>query len=182
MGQKSLFLAVGLIVFAVVLTILFIVSRVVGSPSKNTTKTETTNSTTIENVVPVNKIINDPAVYDGYSLAVNSQVSGWSTSKSFYFIAQSSGILNNGTKGVLLVIAKDPFQLPQDSDDDRLGLGENATVVAKGTVVVLNREQLQDALGVDIEDPVITLNNSIIDNWTLGPVLILSSVETTEDK
>ena len=182
MGQKSTILAIGLIIFAVILTILFIVSRVVGGPKTSQPKTETTTEATIENLVPVAKIISDPFVYNGYNLSVNTQISGWTTNKSFYFSAQNSGILGGGTKGILLAIANDSFQLPQDPDDGKLGLGENATVVATGTIRILNKEELQTALGVNLEDPKVTLNNDVIDNWNLGPVLFIDTIEVTSSK
>lgn len=117
MGQKSTILAVGLIVFAVILAILFIVSRVIGTPKSNETKNETTSSQVVENVVPIAKIIGSPAVYNGYNLAVDSQISGWTTNNSFYFREQNSGFLGTNGGGLLLVVAKNPFQLPQDSYD-----------------------------------------------------------------
>lgn len=182
MGQKSTILAVGLIIFAVILVILFIISRVIGSPRSEQNRVETTTQQSAENLVPVSKIINDPVVYNGYNLSVETQISGWTTNKSFYFSAQDTGLLGGGARGLLLAIAGEPYKLPQDSDDDKLGLGENAQVIAKGTIRILNKEELQTALGVNLEDPKVTLNNDVIANWSLGPVLMLDSVEVTSSK
>jgi hypothetical protein len=181
MGQKTTFLAVGLIIFAVILIILFVVSRVIGGPDGREPISDIVEETQIEDLVPVNKIVSTPIVYQGYTLSVENQISGWTTNRSFFFSAGESGLFGGGSRGILLAIADEPFQLPQETTDDRLGLGENTNVIVKGRIEILNNEQLQSALGVDLEDPAVTLNNQIISKWGLGPVLLIEDIQINQN-
>jgi len=184
MGQKTTFLAIGLIVFTVILVVLFAVTRIIGG-SPREKKQETTTETTTEisqNIVPVNDIIANPTVYDGYNVEITSRISDWTTNKSFYFAAQNSGLMGSKTRGILLAVASQPFQLPQASNDDSLGLGELSNVTATGKVEILNKEQLQGLLGENLEDPSVTLRNDVIANWKLGPVLIMDTIKVIPDE
>lgn len=185
MGQKSTILAVGLIIFAVILVILFIVSRVMGGGSNDIDPAKSTSENNIqkvesveqaiENNVPVSKILSTPNVYEGYNLSVTSTVAGWATNNAFYFTGESSGLFGGQSRGQLLVITNQAFQLPQDSTDDRLGLGEITKITVLGKLVIMNREQLESALGVNLDDPKLELGNQAIYRWNLGPVLLMDS-------
>src|SRR3989344_5589550 len=133
MGQKSIFLAIGLIIFAVILVAFFVASRL-QSGSKTENKTQNTKSVS-RNLVPVAEIVNSPLVYEGYNLEVDSEISDWVTNKSFTF------------------------------------------VTVKGKVQILNREELQLALGVDLDGAEIALDNNNINKWGMGPVLFADTVE-----
>ena len=173
MGQKSIFLAIGLIIFAVILVAFFVASRL-QSGSKTENKTQNTQSVS-RNLVPVAEIVNSPLVYEGYNLEVDSEISDWVTNKSFTFV--TGGSTFGGAGKQLLVIAKQPFQLPQDPDDAKVGLGEKAKVTVRGKVQILNREELQLALGVDLDGAEIALDNNNINKWGMGPVLFADTVE-----
>lgn len=178
MGQKSIILAVALIIFTIILMIVFVFSRIRANDSPKNAENETTEQIALRNVVPVADIINDPEVYEGYSLEVDAEISNWATNRSFFFTETiGGGGLGGGTRKSLLVIAPQPFQLPQESTDDAVGLGEIARVTAKGTVQILNKEQLEAALGIDLENPKETLYDTSIKKWTLGPALMLSDLQ-----
>lgn len=177
MGQKSIIIAVALIIFTILLTVLFVASKIRGNNSPKNTEQETTETITLRNVVPVADIVNDPEVYEGYTLEVDDEISNWATNRSFFFTATiGGGGLGGGSRKSLLVIAAQPFQLPQESTDDAVGLGEIARVTAKGTVQILNKEQLEAALGIDLENPKETLFDNSIKKWSLGPVLLLTDL------
>lgn len=176
MGQKSILLAIGLIIFTVIISALLVVSRVRGGTNKKDTTKSTTTQLAPRDVVPVIEIINSPLVYKDYTLEVDSQISDWITNRSFVF-SVSSGGFGGGTRRSLLVVANKPFNLPQDPKDNKVGLGEIAKVTATGKIKILNRAELQTLLGVDLDGREIALDNNNIRNWKLGPVLILDTIK-----
>lgn len=192
MGQKTTLLAVGLIVFAIILTILFIVSRVIGGGGNdnNSNEPKSTNEVqevrnqneTITNIVPVSEIISTPTVYQGYNLSVNATITSWATNKSFYFASETRGLFGGTSRGALLVVSEEAFQLPQDPTDGKLGVGETANVTASGTIVILNREEIQSLLGINLDDPEWELGNQVLYRWQLGPVLLLDKYQIIESK
>lgn len=180
MGQKTAILAVGIIIFTVILTFILILSRIHGG-SKNSDINTTVTEVATRNVVSVNDVVNNPMVYNGYNLEVDSQISGWATNRSFYFNGGAGATFGGGPRRKLLVIAKEPFQLPQNPTDEVLGLGEIAKVTTKGTIQVLNQQQLQDILGVNLSTSnqstsSASLYDPSLKNWTVGPVLILDTL------
>lgn len=183
MGQKSIIIALGLIIFTVILTVLFVISRFrSGSDNPEKKPTEVTSSQPIRNVVPVSEIIQNPMVYDEYNLEIDSQITDWATNRAFYFTARIGSGFGGGTPRNLLVIAKEPFALPQSQDDDKVGLGETSDVTAYGRVEILNTEQLEAALGIDLENPTSVLYDQTLRKWTIGPVIMLDKVEINSSK
>ena len=189
MGQKTTILAIGLIIFAVILAILFIVSRVIGGGNNtNSEKAETTNNVqevesvdeNIQNDVSVSKILATPNVYEGYAVTVTSNVSGWATNKAFYFMGESSGLFASQSRGTLLVVSGEPFQLPDSQNDEKLGLGETSKITATGKIVIMSREEVETALGVNLDDPKLELGNQAVYKWRLGPVLLMESYSIPE--
>ena len=173
MGQRSLLIAIGLIIFSVILVAFFVASRL--QPGSKAEDTALNTQSASRNLVPVAEIVKSPLVYAGYNLEVDSQVSDWVTNKSFTFTAGGSTFGGPGKQ--LLVIAKQPFQLPQDPNDGKVGLGEITKVTVRGKIQILNREQLQLALGIDLDGAEIALDNNNINKWSEGPVLFANTVE-----
>jgi hypothetical protein len=178
MGQKSMILASVLIILTVIILIIFVISRVLGSRPQKAEKPETTQTQTVVNLVPANEILNSPLVYQGYTLEVDSKITDWVTNRSFTLSAGSggNGLFGGGSQRQLLVIAKNPYNLPQDPDDGKLGLGELTEVIAKGQIQIYNREELEAALGISLDSSELALDNNSIDDWTEGPVLLLNSL------
>ena len=173
-------LASGLIILTVVVIFIFILSKVFDSKPEKVNKATPTPTVEMTNLVPASEIVNNPAVYEGYKLEVESNITDWVTNRSFTLNASSTkkGVFgSSGTsKKQLLVIAKYPFALPQDSEDANLGLGEKSKVLVKGQIQIMNREELEYALGGDLDESEIRLDNNNIDDWKEGPVLLLDSI------
>lgn len=176
MGQKSIILAIGLIIFTIILAVVFVFVRISRGQNSNQKSEETVTQEEPRDVVSVEDIVTDPMVYNNYSLEVDSEVSGWATNKSFYFSATIGGGFAGGAKRSLIVIAKEPFDLPQDPNDDKLGLGEISKVTVKGKIQVLDEAQLESALGVDFDDPNNVLYDDNLEDWTIGPVLFADEI------
>lgn len=168
--------AIGLIVFTVILAFLLILSRVHAGPKKTQKVSTNVTQDATRDFVSVNDIANNPMVYNGYNLEVDSQITSWATNRSFYFSGAAASTFGGGARKRLLVIAPKPFQLPQNPNDNKVGLGETAKVTAKGTIQVLNKEQLESTLGVDFSSPSASLYDSSLKNWYQGPVLILGEL------
>ena len=172
MGQKSIIISIAVIIFAVIFAVLFILSRT--QTATNTRKTQKAD-VAVKTTVNAIDIINDPLVYDGLTVEVDSQITDWVTKKSFTVNASAQGLL--GIQGQLLVISKTPFTLPQNAPENGIGLGETVNVHLKGRVRIVSREELTRVLGLDVDGEDIKLDDNNIDNWKEGSVLLLDSVE-----
>ncbi|GEM_PF-3279517 len=171
MGQKSILLTIGVIIFAVLFVVLLILSRLESPTNKKTAqKAVVTPKNTINTV----DIINDPLVYDGLTVEVDSKISDWITKRSFT-VSTGKGLL--GGSGQLLVISKSSFTLPQNAPKNGIGLGETVNVHLKGRVRIMDRVELGRALGLDLDGKDIKLDDNSIDSWKEGSVLLLTSVE-----
>jgi hypothetical protein len=160
MGSRSIILAVALIIFTVILAIALVVGRFRTGKSVEKKVEETVTQEAPRDTVEVVDIINDPMVYNGVNLEIDSEITGWATNRAFYFSATFGGGFGGGQKRSLLVVAKEPFTLPQDPNDDKVGLGETTKVKSKGKIEVMNEEQLEKTLGVYFYDK----NNSLYEN------------------
>jgi hypothetical protein len=179
MGQKSMILASVLIIFTVIVLFIFAITKVVGNRSSKIEKTEVTQTQTQPtNLVPASEIVNSPLVYQGYTLEVDSKIVDWVTNKSFTLSAGAGGggLFGGGNNKQLLVIAKNPYNLPQNPDDGKLGLGELTEVIAKGQIQIYNKQELEAALGISLDSSELALDNNNIDDWNEGPVLLLDSI------
>lgn len=176
MGQKSILISIVVIIFAVIFVVLFILSRAT-TPSRNDQKTQDAKSKQIAVKTNVNAadVINDPLVYDGLTVEVESQITDWVTKRAFTVNASAQGLL--GTQGQLLVVSKTPFKLPKGTLDTEVGLGETIQVHLKGRVRIMDRVELGRALGLDLDGKDIKLDDNNIDTWDEGAVLLLRSVE-----
>ncbi len=175
MGQKSIILAIGLIIFTIILAVLFVIGRMKSNTPSQADETPMEAST--RNVVPVADIISEPMVYDEYSLEVDSEITGWVTNRAFLFGARIGSGISGGRTRYLLAVGSSPFQLPQDPNDGKVGLGENARVTAKGRVEIMNKDQLEATLGIDLDDPNNALYSDAIKDWNLGPVLVINELK-----
>lgn len=175
MGQKSIIISIAVIIFAVIFVVLFILSRAV--PATNTRKAEKARNAavTVKNTVSAIDIVNDPLVYDGLTVEVESQITDWVTKRSFTVNASGGGLL--GFPGQLLVIRKTPFTLPQNAPENGIGLGETVNVHMKGRVRIVSREELTRVLGLDVDGEDIKLDDNNIARWREGSVLLLETVE-----
>ncbi len=176
MGQKSILISVVVIIFAVIFAVLFILSRV-SQPAKNDQKAESAKGkqTAAKTIVNATDVINDPLVYDGLTVEVESQITDWVTKRAFTINASAQGLL--GTQGQLLVVSKTPFKLPKGVLDEEVGLGEIVQVHLKGRVRIMDRVELSEALGLPLDGEDIKLDDNNIANWDEGSVLLLTSVE-----
>lgn len=139
--------------------------------------TQTSNNPVVgtKPLVEVNDILGDPIVYDSLNVEVESQVISWVTKKSFE-VGTLGGAFGGGGKP-LLVIRQYDFALPQDNSSKNLSLGEKVRVHLKGRIVVVNKDQLGQYLNVNLDGDEFKLDNSNLNNWTLGPILILDSAQ-----
>lgn len=178
MGQKSIILTIGLIIFAVIFGLVFLVSHI--NPSSKKKSATTTPIVAVKKTVSVDDITNDPLVYEGLTVEVDSQINDWVTKRAFTVTSAAAGGLFGGGGGgkQLLVIREKPFSLPAKTNV--LGLGETVNVHMKGRTVILNKKQLANVLGVDLDSDTFKLDDNNISSWQLGSVLLLDSVEKVE--
>jgi len=179
MGQRSIVLAIALIIFTVILAIVFVIGRVRTGNSPKEKVEETVVQTEVRDTVAVKDIIATPMVYNGVNLEVDSKITGWATNRAFFFSALLGSGFGGGTRRNLLVVAKEPFTLPQNPNDGKVGLGELTDTTAKGKIEVLNEAQLEELMGIDFDDPNNNLYSTTLQNWVLGPVLVLGEVKPT---
>lgn len=176
MGQRSIVLAIALIIFTVILAVILVIGRIRTGNSDAPKPEEEVAQVEVRDTVPVRDIITDPMVYNGVNLEVDSEITGWATNRAFYFSTVIGAGFGGGNRKNLLVVAKNPFTLPQDPNDGKIGLGETVEATAKGKIEIMNEEQLEETLGVDFDDPNNALYDAFLRNWELGPVLVLSEV------
>lgn len=175
MGSK---IRIALAIFIVLFVILIILVLVKGAQGLAGSRIATKNSKTpvvvVKKTVNAGDIASDPVVYEGYAVEVNAQIIDWVTNKSFTLNAGGGGFAAEPKQ--LLVIAKGPFPLTSSTSGNQLGLGETVNVDLKGRVAILDRKQLQEELGINLDGDQIALDDNNINQWKLGPVIILDSV------
>ena len=173
MGQKSILISIVVIIFAVIFAVLFILSR--ATIPTRTQKAQAEAQAAPKTAVNAIDIIEDPIVYDGLTVEIDSRITDWVTKRVFTVNAGSGGLL--GKQGQLLVINKDTFTLPKYAPKGGIGLGEIVNVKLKGRVRIMSRIELEQAMGIDLDAGDIKLDDNNIDNWDEGSVLLLTSVE-----
>lgn len=176
MGQKSILISIVIIIFAVIFVVLFILSRASSSKNnaQNAAKARDAKVVT-KTIVSAPDIINDPLVYDGLTVEVESQITDWVTKRSFTLSASEQGLL--GRQGQLLVVSKSAFKLPKKTTGKEVGLGETVNVRVKGKARIMDRVELGRALGLNLDGEDIKLDDNNISQWREGSVLLLDSVE-----
>lgn len=172
MGQKSIIAVIVLVIAIIVFGVLLALR---GSNPASKAKNNVVSAVATKTIVNASDITGDPLVYDGLNVEVESGVNSWVTKKSF-MVTSSGGAFGSGGRS-LLVVAKSPFALLEKTSPTQLSLGEKVKVHLKGKVTILSKEQLAKELGVDFESDEFKLDDNNIRSWTLGPVLILDSVE-----
>ncbi|MBI2621628.1 MAG: hypothetical protein HYW63_03235 [Candidatus Levybacteria bacterium] len=170
MGQRSILISIVVIIFAVIFILLFILSRAT-QPAKEDARDKETVKITVEAA----NVIKDPLVYDGLTVEVDSQITDWVTKRVFFVNAGGQGLL--GQQGRLLIISKTIFVLPKDTVEGEVGLGETVNVHLKGRVRIMDRVELERAIGLPLDGKDIALDDSGIGRWSEGSVLLLHSVE-----
>lgn len=173
MGQKAIIISIVVTIFAVIFAMLFILSRAT-TPTR-TQKAQAQAQIAPKTTVSANDVISDPLVYDGLTVEIDTRITDWVTKKSFTVAAGGGGLL--GGQGQLLIISKNTFVLPKDTPKGGIGLGETVNVKLKGRVRIMDRVELERAMGIDLDGEDIKLDDNNIDNWDEASVLLLHSVE-----
>ncbi len=177
MGQKTVIAAIILIIITFILAVIFVISRIIGGVGGGEEQKEEKEITT----TPVANIVKDQFVYDGLSLEIEADISDWVTKNSFTVTAGGTGGLLGGSSRSLYVVFDSPFSLPhQTSGENELGLGELVRVNIKGRALILNREEVERALGISLDDEKLALDDSRINGWKFGIIFIADSVEKLE--
>ena len=174
MGQKSILVTIGVIIFAVLFVVLLILSRLEPSKSTKNQKTQIVEPKKTINAVDV---VEDPLVYDGYNIEVESQITDWVTDKSFTLLAGENAGVFGGTPKQLLIITKSPFSLPKDTNEKEVGLGETVSVLVKGKARIMSKAELSRELGIDLDGTDIKLDDNDFDKWIEGSVILAETVE-----
>ena len=172
MNSRSL---VVVIILAFVIVLIGGAFLSLGGSSKSSV-TSGNNPVATKTLIEVNDILGDPIVYNELTVEVESQVSDWVTKKSFK--VSTPGGAFEGSGPPLLVIGKNQFSIPADSNSSEFGIGEKVRLHMKGKVVIITKDQLQNYLGENLDSDIFkALDGSHLNTWTLGPVLLLDSVK-----
>jgi len=176
MGRRSLIISIGVIIFAVIFIVLFLLSRLTAPSDKNKKLQNAKEAqAAVKTTISTNDIISDPLVYDGLIVDVETQIIDWVTKRVFAVNAGTGGLLRQ--TGQLLVISKTPFMLPKDIKDGSIGLGETVNVRLTGRVRIMDRVELERALGLPLDGEDIKLDDNSLHRWKEGSVLLLHSIE-----
>jgi|SRR3989344_3848261 len=175
MRQGLILFSIGLIIIAVIFVILLTIQGL--QPVVNNTNTQKKEAEA-KKTVNVTDVIHDPLVYDGLTVEVEAVINDWVTKKAFTLSVPSTGGLFGGRRQEqLLVIAKEPFPLPNATKGKEIGLGELVSVHVKGRVRIMSRTELGQELDIDLDGTDIKLDDNNINKWTEGSVLLVETVE-----
>jgi len=189
MGQKSIILAIALIIFAVILGIVFMISRIRTDSTDNTDTTTKTPIAEKDTTIRVTDVVNDPNVYSEITIEVEGPVTDWLNKKAFIVsnTSERGGIFNNTRRTDLIVISDKNFKLPKDTKGAELGLGETSNVLLEGKVKIVTAEELARILGLsyDEEEGAINDSNMLLDDFPIedfrrGSIILLESVEKVQ--
>lgn len=172
MEKKYILLAI-LITLIGFLALIFIVRGLLSLAHRTSNVNEAVKEAQLRTIT-AGEIVSDPLVYKNQTATIDSKVNDWVTNRSFTL---SSSTARFGAVSELLVISNNSFPLPENAGVTQLALGESVNVRAKGTIKILNRAELEKELGVSVTSPELKLDDNDFSEWTLGPVLILDSVE-----
>jgi hypothetical protein len=171
---------IGLIIGVVLVLLLlgfisFLVRRGGSDEEMATASPEAVPQVTPDPGITIEDITRDPQIFDGFVLAVEGDVTDWVTRRTFV-IRESGGFLS--TIGGILVIREEPFNLPRDSEDAELALGENVRVVVRGVVRIYNAPE--DGIEDEVDDDVLALDFDLdpedLERWDDQPVMYVSEV------
>ena len=173
MGQRSLFLAIGLIIFAIILVAFFVASRLQSGGNKAKSAQNEAVLTTNASAIGV---ATDPIAYDGKTVEIDSEISDWVTDKAFTVSAGGVGALG-GRVNQLLVISNKPFTLPKTTDNE-VNIGDNGKVHVKGRVRIMTAKEIENTLGISFDKEArVELDDNVIYGWTKRSVILLDSAE-----
>ena len=171
MGRKTI-LAIVVFIVVVIFVVLFLIASAIGGGNKP--NKPNTPPTQVLQTVP--NLVKDPLVYDGLNVKFEGNVSDWVTKRVFTVSSQAPSAFG-GTGASIIVISNSDFNLPKDSTSTVLGLGDTSKVLVTGRVTIMNKDQLSQAMGIDLNGDDIKLDdNSLVQNWTRGSVLLLSTI------
>lgn len=170
MGQKSILISIVIAVLVIFVIVLLIATRLQGNRNSNANTPQEVVKT-----VKSSDIVSDPLVYDDFNVIIEAKIADWVTERSFTLVAGGGGAFG-GTQRQLLVITEDSFPLPQDAESGQLKLGEIVDVRIEGRVQIMNREQVQEKMGINLDEEEIKLDDNSIKDWELGPVVLPTSV------
>lgn len=178
MSTRSIFIIIFIIVVAVIGT-LFLLTRGIRS---NVKVDEKANVEVIEdNSVKLGSAVDDPIVFNRAPIEIQSHISDWVTERSFILSeSNQGGFFGGGRTRELLVISDKAFDLPQHASGKELARGDEVNVKITGTLHILDRDELSEKLGLDLDGEEIKLDDGNIEEWKLGPVFYVESVEKTE--
>lgn len=177
MGSKTI---LGIIIFAVIAVIIaiFLVARGFQSPKTPKQTTSKVEEAIIQKrLVSITDINNDPLVYESLSIETEAEINDWVTKRAFTLSVRiGGGMLGGGRTEQLLVVSKNDFKLLPEISPKELGLGETVNVNVKGRVRFVDRETLEEILGISLDNELIKRDDNSISKWDKGSVLLLESV------
>lgn len=176
MGAKTILTLIIVVIIVAVLVIYFTIRGLLSTYSQNTPAQQTTQQV-VKNTIDVAQIIDDPLVFDGLTVEVEAQITDWVTKKSFTIQVPSQGGIFGGGVRQLLVIASKDFPLPKNTTKEGVGVGELVNIHLKGVVRIMDRLELGQALGLDLDGTEITLDDNNIDKWEEGSIILVESVK-----
>src|SRR3989338_292754 len=178
MGSKVIFGIIVVVIIAVTLVIFTLLKGARDSSPAGKPKNAVEETLDVKKNIAVENIVNDPLVYEGLTMEVESEINDWNTKKSFSLFKQTQGgVFNSGRGARLIVINKKDFRLPANTTGKEVGLGEIIPVHIRGKVAILTKSELEKALGVDLDSSEFALDDSQLEKWEIGAVLLADTVE-----
>jgi hypothetical protein len=179
-GQGIVAVIVGIIILIVVI---FIISRIVrwirgDTVSPATSPTPTIAETRDTEVITINDVVQDPDIYAGLQLTLSGRLDNWVTRHSFVLESTEGGLF--GSSNRILVVRREPFNLPRDTPVEQLALGENPQLSITGVIGQLKVAELEQEWG---EDLVVDLDfrggTDDLDDFEDQVVIFASSIQKT---
>ncbi len=162
-----------IIILAVIgIIVVFVLTLIVGAIRKPSTNP--VDKVANKALIRVEDVVAEPLVFDGLDIEVEANVSTWVNKKSF-FVGVGGGPFGGSTD--LLVIYKENFPLPKDAATHELGLGEKLRVHVIGRARIVNREKLEELLGIDLDSEEAPITNLGFSNWGEQIVILATNVD-----
>lgn len=158
---------IGAVIILIVITLGYFVVTLLASlfraePVADTGSVLSSQTVDERNSITVQKIIDDPQVYENVQVTVVGEIEDWVSKKAFRLDGDQP--LGEG----LLVIARDDFPNPDTVPVGTLALGDVVRVEVSGTVRSFSRDELERTFATELED-------EIFANYENEPVLVLET-------
>lgn len=160
-GMKNLL--VTLVIVIGVIAFLFMLVKF----GVNTVNIKTAAPNVTDRTIDLTDINRDPLVYQDLTLTLTGHIGDWSTKKAFIMGPISTQFLSGDST---LVIAKNNFNLPDNTPVSDLALGEVANVKVSGQIKIPTRDQLVQYLGIDPY-------SQVIGRWQNHPIILADKIE-----